>query len=544
MSRKFRVLLVYPCRDIDSQVRTQFSQEQIHALVMWPFKARTYGLAFNGLETLASITPDWVDVTVANENLDTIDFDGDYDLVALTVMVTNATRACQIADRFRKRGVKVVMGGYYPYMVGEHALSHADSICAGEAEHVWEDMLSDARDGKLKPIYEQAEKTDMSQLTHLPKPDRARWMRHVSLTLQASRGCPFDCEFCSIVVMLGHTMRYKTPESICAELEQIYKHDLMGRFARRPIFFVDDNIFGNPKQFKEICRAIIQLNKKYPKFNPSFGSQLTINVTKDKEALSLMREAGFYNIFIGLESTSVDVLRSYKKYHNVAFDYDEAVGTMREYGMEVIASFIFGTDAETTECFDAAFDFFDRNNVLYPYFNILTPIGKQWKRYLMEGRLLTVKPRLYDAHHTVFVPMKMRPIELQKGFIDLVDRVLSYDQIKKRLIGAASKHVNERMIMSTMVEMGLYYKIAATLKLQGDLDGLRFVQDMKPHIQAGKVSMVSVLIQLDQHDFAVRNRLTLAEHRYNLDVPSWEERPEAERQEDSSIAAQVAAAVR
>jgi hypothetical protein len=544
MSRKFRVLLVYPCRDIDSQVRTQFSQEQIHALVMWPFKARTYGLAFNGLETLASITPDWVDVTVANENLDTIDFDGDYDLVALTVMVTNATRACQIADRFRKRGVKVVMGGYYPYMVGEHALSHADSICAGEAEHVWEDMLSDARDGKLKPIYEQAEKTDMSRLTHLPKPDRARWMRHVSLTLQASRGCPFDCEFCSIVVMLGHTMRYKTPESICAELEQIYKHDLMGRYARRPIFFVDDNIFGNPKQFKEICRAIIQLNKKYPKFNPSFGSQLTINVTKDKEALSLMREAGFYNIFIGLESTSVDVLRSYKKYHNVAFDYDEAVGTMREYGMEVIASFIFGTDAETTECFDAAFDFFDRNNVLYPYFNILTPIGKQWKRYLMEGRLLTVKPRLYDAHHTVFVPMKMRPIELQKGFIDLVDRVLSYDQIKKRLIGAASKHVNERMIMSTMVEMGLYYKIAATLKLQGDLDGLRFVQDMKPHIQAGNVSMVSVLIQLDQHDFAVRNRLTLAEHRYNLDVPSWEERPAAERQEDSSIAAQVAAAVR
>jgi radical SAM superfamily enzyme YgiQ (UPF0313 family) len=544
MSRKFRVLLVYPCRDIDSQVRTQFSQEQIHALVMWPFKARTYGLAFNGLETLASITPDWVDVTVANENLDTIDFDGDYDLVALTVMVTNATRACQIADRFRKRGVKVVMGGYYPYMVGEHALSHADSICAGEAEHVWEDMLSDARDGKLKPIYEQAEKTDMSQVTHLPKPERARWMRHVSLTLQASRGCPFDCEFCSIVVMLGHTMRYKTPESICAELEQIYKHDLMGRFARRPIFFVDDNIFGNPKQFKEICRAIIQLNKKYPKFNPSFGSQLTINVTKDKEALSLMREAGFYNIFIGLESTSVDVLRSYKKYHNVAFDYDEAVGTMREYGMEVIASFIFGTDAETTECFDAAFDFFDRNNVLYPYFNILTPIGKQWKRYLMEGRLLTVKPRLYDAHHTVFVPMKMRPIELQRGFIDLVDRVLSYDQIKKRLIGAASKHVNERMIMSTMVEMGLYYKIAATLKLQGDLEGLRFVQDMKPHIQAGKVSMVSVLIQLDQHDFAVRNRLTLAEHRYNLDVPSWEERPEAERQEDSSIAAQVAAAVR
>jgi Radical SAM superfamily len=436
------------------------------------------------------------------------------------------------------------MGGYYPYMVGEHALNHADAICASEGEHVWGEMLEDARNGTLRQIYEQPQKTDMSQITHLPKPNRGRWMRHVSLTLQASRGCPFDCDFCSIVVMLGHTMRYKTPDSIVAELEQIYKHDIMGRIARRPIFFVDDNIFGSPTHFKDICRAIITLNKKYPKFSASFGSQLTINVTKDKEALSLMREAGFYNVFIGLESTSVDVLRSYKKYHNVAFDYDEAVAKMREYGMEVIASFIFGTDAETTDCFDAAFDFFDRNNILFPYFNILTPIGKQWKRYLMEGRLLTVKPRLYDAHHTVFVPMKMKPIELQKGFIDLVDRVLSYEQIKKRLIGAAAAQPNERMMMSRLKEMALYYKIAATLKLKGDHEGLRFVTDLKPYIERGQMSMVSVLVQLDQHDFAVRNRLTLAEHRYNLDVPSWEEREPSSGHEQGSIAAEVAASVR
>ena len=228
----------------------------------------------------------------------------------------------------------------------------------------------------------------------------------------------------------------------------------------------------------------------------------------------------------------------------MAFDYDEAVATMREYGMEVIASFIFGTDAETTDCFDAAFDFFDRNNVLYPYFNILTPIGKQWKRYLMEGRLLTVKPRLYDAHHTVFVPMKMRPIELQKGFIDLVDRVLSYEQIKKRLIGAAATQTNERMIMSKLAEMALYYKIAATLKLKGDHEGLRFVTGLKPHIERGSISMVSVLIQLDQHDFAVKNRLTLGEHRYNLDVPSWEEREPSIGHAEGSIAAEVAASVR
>jgi len=543
MAKKHRVLLVYPCRDADSRIRTQFSQEQIHRLLFWPFRVRSYGLAFNGLETLAALTPEWVELTVANENLDSIDFNGTYDLVAVTVMVTNATRACQIADRFRNRGVKVVMGGYYPFMVADHALNHADAVCVSEAEHVWAEILADARDGTLKRIYEQPEKTDMAQVTHLPKPDRLRWLRHVSLTLQASRGCPFDCEFCSIVTMLGHTMRYKRPESIVAELERIYQYDLVGRIGRRAIFFVDDNIFGNPTQFKTICRAIIQLNKRYPKFHASFGSQLTINVSKDKEALSLMREAGFYNIFIGLESTSVEVLRSYKKFHNMAFDYDEAIARMREYGMEVIASFIFGTDAETPQCFEAAFDFFDRNNILFPYFNILTPIGRQWKRYLMEGRLLTLKPRMYDAHHTVFVPMKMRPIELQKGFIDLVDRVLSYEQIKKRLLGAAAKQTNERMLSKPM-EMAIYYKIAATLKLIGDREGLRFVSDLKPHIARGELSMVSVLIQLDQHDFAVRNRLTLAEHRYNLDVPSWSERGPSTSYTEESVAAGIAAAVR
>ena len=542
MPGTFRVLLVYPCRDIDSRVRTQFSQERIHGLLIWPFRARTSGLAFNGLETLASLTPDWVDLTVVNENVDTIDFDGPYDLVGITVMVTNATRACQIADGFRNRGVRVVMGGFYPYMVPDHALNHADAICVSEADYVWPEMLADARAGNLKRIYEQPDRTDMSGMAHLPRPNRWRWLRHVSLTLQASRGCPFDCEFCSVVQMLGREMRYKRPETIVAELERIYQYDLLGRIVGRAIFFVDDNIFGNPRQFKEICRAIIKLNQRYPEFKPFFGSQLTINVSGDREALSLMRDAGFYNVFIGFESTSAEVLKSYRKLHNIAFDYDEAVARLTEYGLEVIASFVFGTDTETEDCFQRAYDFFDRNNILYPYFNVLTPIGEQWKRFLMEGRLLTVKPRLYDGQHTVFVPMKMRPIELQKGFIDLVDRVFSYEQIKKRLLAGGSR-TSRRMMLPRLAQMGLYYKLSATLRLTGDRDGLRFLTDLKPQVARGDISMVQVLFQLDQHDFAVRNRLTLGEHRYDLDVPSWEERPRSPHG-SGSVASEIAASVR
>ncbi len=540
-----RVLLIYPKRDPQSKVRTQFSQERIHQLLSWPYPVRSYGLMFNGIETLAALTPDWVELDIVNENLRDIDFDAPVDLVAMTVMVTNATRAYQIADRFRKRGVKVVMGGYHPYMIPQNSLVHADAICVSEAEYLWEDILRDARDGKLKPIYEQGHKTEMSKIRHLPRVRRRDWMHHVSLTLQASRGCPFDCDFCSIVQMLGHDMRYKTPENLCDELEVIYKNDWVGRYFWRPIFFVDDNIFGHPRTFKELLRGIIKLNRRYPKYHPIFGSQMTINVHKDKEALQLLQEAGFYNIFIGLESQDRETLRAYNKLHNIAFNYDEAVLKMREYGMEVIGSFIFGTDTDTPACFDSAYEFYERINLLYPYFNILTPTARQWKRFMEQGRILTVKAKLYDAHHTVFIPMKMRPIELQQGFIRLIQRTFDYANIKKRMLNVyVEKPLREvKLQFSPATEKLVYHKLHWTLKRLGEHDSLRFMEDMKPHVWSGRVPVASLLLQIDQHDFATRIEHTTKEHPYNLDVPAWQDRIQSADGEDS-IRNEVMAMVR
>ncbi|HWG38368.1 MAG TPA: radical SAM protein [Terriglobales bacterium] len=521
-----RVLLVYPKRDPQSQVRTQFSMERIHDLTFWPLRGKSYGLQFNGLEALAALTPDWVQLTVINENLRELDLEANVDLVAITVMVTNATRAYQIADHFRRRNIKVVMGGYHPFMIPQNSLAHADAICTTEAEYVWEDMLKDARDGRLKPIYEQTQKTDMSKCVHIPRVRRWEWLHQVSLTLQASRGCPFSCDFCSIVQMLGHDMRYKSPENLCRELEVIFKNDLMGRIFYRPIFFVDDNIFGHPRTMKELLRAIIKLRARYPKFRPVFGSQMTINVYKDKEALALLEEAGFYNIFMGLESQDPETLRSYNKLHNIAFKYDDAIRTMREHGMEVIASFIFGTDSDSLASFDSAYDFFDRCDVLYPYFNILTPTANQWKRFLGEGRILTVKAKLYDAHHTVFVPMKMTPRQLQEGFIRLVSRTFDYSNIAKRMRGIYVDHPQRdaKLRLPLVMEKFLYYKLHLTLGMRDDRAGQSFLEELRPHIFTGQIPIASVLLQIDQHDWAVHNTQTLAEHRYSLDVPAWQER--------------------
>ncbi len=544
-----RVLLIYPKRDPQSRLRTQFSQERIHQLVCWPLPVRSYGLMFNGIETLAALTPDWVELDIVNENLRDIDFDAKVDLVAMTVMVTNATRAYQIADRFRKRGVKVVMGGYHPYMIPQNTLQHCDAICVSEAEYLWEDMLQDARDGRLKPIYAQTTKTEMSKIRHLPRVRRRDWMQHVSLTLQASRGCPFDCDFCSIVQMLGHDMRYKTPENLCAELEVIYKNDWLGRVFCRPIFFVDDNIFGHPRTLKELLRGIIRLNNKYPKFTPVFGSQMTINVHKDKEALALLEEAGFYNIFMGLESQDKETLRAYNKLHNIAFSYDEAVRKMREHGMEVIGSFIFGTDTDTPRAFEQTYEFFDRVNLLYPYFNILTPTARQWKRFMEQGRILTVKPKLYDAHHTVFVPMKMRPIELQQGFVDLVQRTFDYANISKRMLAVYVENPvrKPKLQMSKMLERAAFHKLRWSLKHLGDAGSLAFLDGMKPHVWSGRIPVAALLLQIDQHDFATRLEHATAEHFYNLDVPAWQDRervPESLGVASEGLGHEIAAMVR
>ncbi|HET9783456.1 MAG TPA: radical SAM protein [Terriglobales bacterium] len=540
-------MLVYPKRDPQSQVRTQFSMERVHELAFWPLRGKSYGLQFNGLESLAALTPSWVDLTVINENLRDIDMDADVDMVAITVMVTNATRAYQIADHFRKRKVKVVMGGYHPFMIPHNSLAHADAICTTEAEYVWEEMLRDCRDGKLRQVYAQTQKTDMTNTLHLPTVRRWQWLHQVSLTLQASRGCPFSCDFCSIVQMLGHDMRYKTPENLCRELEVIFQNDWMGRLFYRPIFFVDDNIFGHPKTLKELLRAIIKLRARYPGYRPVFGSQMTINVYKDKEALALLEEAGFYNIFMGLESQDPETLRSYNKLHNIAFKYEDAIATMREHGMEVIASFIFGTDGDTEACFDAAYDFFDRCNVLYPYFNILTPTANQWKRFLAEGRILTVKAKLYDAHHTVFIPMKMTPRRLQQGFINLVSRTFDYRNIAKRMkaIYVDTQQREVKLALPLWLEKAFYRKVHFTMNVRQDYEAMAFLEELRPYVFAGQVPMASVLLQIDQHDWATRNALTMSEHRYNLDVPAWQDRAREETVgAGTGLAAEIAAQVR
>ncbi len=523
------VLIIYPKRDPQSPVRTQFDWQKVFELVSWPLPLRGYGLYLNVLDTLASLAPPEVNVRTINENIEEIDFGAKVDLVALTCMVTTATRGYDIADEFRKRGVPVIMGGYHPFIahqfkMEDEVLNHVDSLCISEGDYLWPEILRDAQRGQLQRTYQQEQYTEMTSIEHRFMTSPWHWLHYGFMTIQASRGCPFHCNFCSIISMLGNKMRYKTPEAIAKELEPLYQKDILGRTIGRHLFLVDDNIYGSPKEFKRVLRAIVELNQRYPKFKPYYGSQLTINIIKDKEALELLRDAGFFYVFVGLESLDPAVLRSYEKHHNIAFDYDQAVHTLRSYGIEVVSSFIFGQDAETPAVFDQAFDFFARNHTISPYFNILVPNASQWEQFYQEGRILTKEWRLYDAQHTVFIPMKMRPIGLQRGFIDLVRRVFDYKNIQKRMIGAFVEGGSRQMLLPYSLQLFFYLKTLAALAAKRDWEAYRFVIDLRPYILKNQLSMFSIIFQIDQHDYALKNQATLAEHPYDLDIPSWEER--------------------
>lgn len=527
-----KVLVVYPKRDPRSPVRSQYNWNTFFDLIYWPFRPRSTGLYVNVLDALASLAPPGIVVRTVNEHLEEIDFEADVDLVAISCMVTHATRAYEIADEFRKRGRQVVLGGYHPFMLhrfgGEdEVLAHADAICVSEGDHIWAEILEDARRHRLRRVYKQEQPTDMHAVEHRLMTPPRHWLRHLYMTIQASRGCPFHCNFCSIVLMLGNRMRYKTPEAIAKELEDIYRRDLLGRTLGRPIFFVDDNIYGEPRRFKQILRAIVALNARYPRFRPYFGCQVTINIAEDAEALALLRDAGFFQVFIGLESLEPAVLRSYEKPHNAAFDYDRAIQTLRRHGIEVVASFIFGQDQDTAATFDAVFDFFQRNDIIYPYCNVLVPNQAQWLAYDEAGRILTREWKLYDAQHTVFVPARLRPIELQKGYIALMDRVFDYRNIRKRLIGAYIEGGARQVRLPYPLQLALYLKTLLALAVRRDRESYRFVQSLRSHILSNRLSVLNVLFQIDQHDFARRNHASLAEHPYDLDVPSWRERREA-----------------
>ena len=354
------------------------------------------------LTTLAALTDEDWEVSIVDENVDAINFSDLPDLAAISIMTPLAKRGYEIADYFREKGVPVVLGGIHPTMMKDEAKIHADSVVMGEAEKTWPFVLSDFKRGNLKPFYKS---TNFSSLDRLPIPRRNLLNRKgyfFTNTIQATRGCPFDCEFCSVTSFYGRTYRVRPVEDVINEIAHMEKGFL---------FFVDDNIVGKPSYAKELFKALIPLKVKW-------FTQASLNIVKDRKLLDLAQRSGCKGLFVGFESLSQENLKAMGKSTNCVSEYKDAIKMLHDHGIGIQGSFIFGTDYDNKSVFSDVLRFIEKTHLEAVLFSVLTPFPgtRIYETLQKENRIIDTDWERYDMNHVVFSPKKMTPGELQDGF--------------------------------------------------------------------------------------------------------------------------------
>lgn len=372
------------------------------------------------LPTIAAHTPPDIEVKILDEVVEDVNFNVEVDLVGISTMTYLAPRAYEIAAKFRARGVKVVIGGIHASMCPEEAKEHADSVVVGEAERTWPLLIEDLRRGELKPFYRE---TDLPELAGLPIPRRELLNRKAYWTtncVQTSRGCPFDCDFCTVTIFGGNQYRLRPVEEVVEEVRRLNKGYVV---------FVDDNIAGNKAYAKKLFKALIPLKIHW-------GSQASLTMTRDPELLELAAKSGCTALFIGVESISEENLISANKRFNKVAKFREEFKRFHDYGIMIQTGMIFGFDHDDESSFERTIEFLEENRIELAMFNILTPLPGTglYKKMDEEGRIIDRDWSHYDGRHVVFKPRLISPETLQEGFFWAYHKFYSVPSILKRVL--------------------------------------------------------------------------------------------------------------
>ena len=379
-----------------------------------------------GLATVAAITPKGYDIKIIDEEIEDIDFDTDCDIVGMTGYTIHSRRMFELAAEFRKRGKLTIAGG--PYCTGHphECRDHFDVLICGEAEYVWPKFLADYDSGNYSHEYIELDKIHMPD-SPIPRWDLVALEHYSGTTIQTSRGCPYDCEFCDVVSLFGQKMRYKGYDQI---IEEIKYATSLGRFD---IFLADDNFIGNKKFVRELLRRIIELNKSLKKPNRYF-TQVTLNVAQDEELLDMFQEANFYCFFIGIETPKEESLVHTNKAHNAKLDMKASIRRIQSRGIFIVAGMIVGFDTDDLDIFQLQKDFLAEAGLAIPMLGMLvaTKGTKLWNRMEKEGRLF---PELEEGdafNLTNITPKLMAKSDLEKNYAQLLSDIYSIDHFKTR----------------------------------------------------------------------------------------------------------------
>jgi len=414
------------------------------------------------LTTLAALTPPDIEVKITDENVEPIDFEEDVDLVGVTGMVMHAPRAYQIAQRFRQRGIPVVMGGPHASSLPLEAKEYVDAVVIGEAENVWEGLMEDFKNGCLKPFYQAEAFCSMERLP-FPRLDLLRKDAYMTINcVQTTRGCPHQCDFCHVTHFFGKTYRCRPVDEVIEEVKR-----LEGDF----LVFIDDNIAGNRRYAKELFTQLKPLKKKW-------ASQASMTLTRDPELLKLAAESGCVSLFIGVESLSSENLKDVNKSFNQAYQFEEAMKAVHDHDIMILAGFIFGLDHDDEGVFERTLRFCERNRIELPSFFLLTPLPGTalFQRMESEGRLMHKDWGQYNGATVVFKPRLMTEETLQRGFNWVCKEGYSWGSIFKRVF-----HPQQRFF--TRVLSNIAYRSIAQRTPEGYLPSLsRILQRMNDTI--------------------------------------------------------------
>ncbi|MBS7633599.1 B12-binding domain-containing radical SAM protein, partial [Candidatus Bathyarchaeota archaeon] len=399
-----------------------------------PINPRRVGLTVNpssrfqpiGLGIIAALTPrDWK-VEIVDENFAPFEF-RDADLVGLTAFTANVTRAYEISSLYREKGVPTVLGGIHASMMPEEALQYADSIVVGEAESVWSEVISDFESGKLQEVY----KGDLLDLQNMPQPRRDLFHPgYMFGSVQTSRGCPMNCEFCSVTAFNGYVYRKRPVENVLDELESI---------PQKRVFF-DDNIIGFGKQDEE--RAIALFKGMIERgIKKEWFCQASINFAGNDEVLEYAAKSGCRMVFLGLEAESTSALEDVNKKLNLRVgvsSYDDAFRRINQHGIAVLGAFIYGMDSDTPEKLRARTDYILKSGIDVMQVTYLTPLlgTRLFNKLKDEQRLrYTNFPSdwvHYDMTEVTHTPQSMTPTELAEAMDECTRRLYSSGTIRKK----------------------------------------------------------------------------------------------------------------
>jgi radical SAM superfamily enzyme YgiQ (UPF0313 family) len=373
-----------------------------------------------GLGVLASRTPEHYDVSIVDENVETLFFDTSADLVAVTATTVQAPRAYQICQEFRKRGIPTIIGGIHPSVRPDEAAMFADTVATGEGDEMWPIILNDFEKGCMKSLYNAPSRPD---IRNIPRIDRSLFSDAYKIqSVQTSRGCPCNCSFCSVTRFNGSAYRFRSIPDVIEEIESL---------KGKRLFISDDSIVGLGTRGIDHARNLFREMKGLGK---SWGSQVCITIAEHDELLRAAALSGANTFYIGFESIETEALKLMSKGINlrpVISNYRNTIKKFHDYGIGVIGGFILGTDADTKDIFDKTIEFVHETGIDGCQFTIMTPFPgtRFYEQIEKEGRLLySDYPNdwiKYNAYEAVVRPRNMTVDELVAGWRRVYDETSS-----------------------------------------------------------------------------------------------------------------------